>query len=76
MPCAAMGIPVIFITDAPLNERFDVLQGILPIYHYRRVKYIDWNPKPADIDNLKNAITANAIDRIHGVQNDYSIKRL
>jgi hypothetical protein len=50
-----------------------VLQGILPIYHYRDVKYIDWDPAPAEIDDLKNAIIANAVDRIHGVQ-DYGSK--
>ena len=56
MPCIAMGIPVIFISKSVYNVRFDVLQGIVPIYTYKDIKYIDWNPKPAQIAELQNAI--------------------
>lgn len=41
MPCIALGIPVIFIVDNPFNERFDVLSGIVPIYSYKDIRYID-----------------------------------
>ncbi len=64
MPCVAMGIPVIFITDKPHDERFDVLRGILPIYHYRDMKYVNWNPKPANIDTIKKLILNNAMAQI------------
>ena len=64
MPCIAMGIPVVFITDNPKDERFDVLRGIIPVYHYRDVKYIDWNPNAADISELKAAILDNAIAQL------------
>lgn len=59
MPCIALGIPVIFIVDNPFNERFDVLSGIVPIYSYKDIRYIDWNPAPVNIENLKQAILFN-----------------
>lgn len=64
MPCIAMGIPVIFIAKNLFNARYDVLQGIVPIYSYKDIKYIDWNPAPANIDILKEAILSNAIAQI------------
>jgi hypothetical protein len=76
MPCVAMGIPVVFITDTPKNERFDVLQGILPIYSHHDIKYVDFSPAPADIDVLKSAIISNAVDRVHGKKEFSSIKEL
>lgn len=66
MPCVAMGIPVIFITDRPYDERFDVLRGILPIYSYRDIYWINWNPTAPDITILKSAIIDNAIAQITG----------
>ncbi len=64
MPCIAMGIPVIFVAKNVNNERYDILQGIVPIYDYRDIKYINWNPSAPDIDDLKNAIISNAIAQI------------
>lgn len=69
MPCIAMGIPVIFISKSLYNVRFDVLQGIVPVYTYKDIKYINWNPKPADIDELKLAITQNAIAQVTNAPN-------
>ncbi|GHU73509.1 hypothetical protein FACS189450_13430 [Spirochaetia bacterium] len=67
MPCIAMGIPVIFIhEDAKDCERFDVLQGIIPMYRPQDAKYINWNPSPTNIDCLKKAIIKNTNDRIIG----------
>ena len=66
MPCIAMGIPIIFIAKNVVNERYDILQGIVPIYDYRDIKYIDWNPEAPNIDKLKKAITDNAIAQIEG----------
>ncbi len=67
MPCIAMGIPVIFITDNKYDERFDVLQGIIPVYDYHDMRYVKWNPAPADISRLKTAILNNAIAQITAV---------
>ncbi len=64
MPCIAMGIPVVFICDHPSDERFDVLRGIIPVYRYRDVKYVNWKPGKVNINKLKNAIINNAIAQI------------
>lgn len=60
MPCIAMGIPVVFISKALVNARFDVLQGLVPVYYYKDIKYVDWMPKAVNIDDMKNAIIRNA----------------
>ena len=66
MPCVAMGIPVVFITDEPSNMRFDVIQGILPIYSYKDMNYVNWSPEPVNIDYIKKTIINNAVARIKG----------
>lgn len=66
MPCVAMGIPVVFITDEPNNMRFDVIQGILPVYSYKDMNYVNWSPEPVNIDYIKKAIINNAVARIKG----------
>lgn len=69
MPCIAMGIPVVFIAKNVNNERFDVLQGIVPIYDYRDIKYINWNPEAPDISEFKKVVIENAIAQIKETQN-------
>ena len=65
MPCIAMGIPVIFIHEENnVNERFDVLKGIVPLYSPYEPYEIDWNPAAVNIDDLKIAIKENAFFRI------------
>lgn len=64
MPCIAMGIPVVFIAKNVNNERYDILQGIVPIYDWRDMKYVNWNPAVPNIDNLKRVIIANAVAQI------------
>ena len=64
MPCIAMGIPVIFIAKNVNNERYDILQGIVPIYDHRDMQYINWHPHAPNIESLKKAIIANAIAQI------------
>ena len=64
MPCVAMGIPVVFITDRPRDERFDVLRGILPVYSYRDMGWVKWHPVAPDISKLKESIINNAIAQI------------
>lgn len=72
MPCIAMGIPVVFITDFPMNERFDVIRGIIPIYHYSEIEHINWNPQPVEITELKEAIISNAIEQIQNAKSFYT----
>ncbi len=62
MPCAAMGIPVIFINEDTGNSRFDVLDGIIPCYSPK--SKINWHPKPVNIEKIKSAIKENAVMRI------------
>ncbi|MDR2790729.1 MAG: polysaccharide pyruvyl transferase family protein [Campylobacteraceae bacterium] len=76
MPCAALGIPVVFIHEKSENVRFDVLHGILPIYHPRDMVWLDWNPKAVNIDKLKSAIIKNAIERIAQKSDISSIEEL
>lgn len=64
MPCVAMGIPVVFITDRPRDERFDVLRGILPVYSYRDMMWVKWHPVAPDISKLKESIINNAVAQI------------
>ena len=69
MPCIAMGIPVVFIAKNVNNERYDILQGIVPIYDYRDVKYVNWKPVAPNIDDFKKAIIDNAIAQIKETSN-------
>lgn len=71
-----MGIPVIFIHEDYDNERFDVLDGILPRYSPYHMQFIDWNPQAADIEDLKAAIIENAKDRILQKDNFDNLDRL
>lgn len=59
MPCVAMGIPVIFIHKNLSDCRFDVLNGIIPVYSINTAHRINWNPKAPDIEELKNYIKEN-----------------
>jgi glycosyltransferase involved in cell wall biosynthesis len=57
LPCIAMGIPVVFVTDKSEEERFDVLSGIIPPYHTSRLEKVNWTPDPADVDEIKKIMT-------------------
>lgn len=59
MPCVAMGIPVIFIHKNLSDSRFDVLNGIIPIYSINTPHMISWNPEVPDIEELKNCMKKN-----------------
>ncbi len=76
MPCIAFGIPVVFITTNPKCERFDVLNGIIPVYYYKDIKYINWNPVVPDIAELKSAIINNAVAQITGENCDECRQKL
>lgn len=76
MPNIAMGIPVVFISDNIDDERFDVLEGIIPIYSYRDAARVNWNPDPVEISDLKNAIIKNAISQITGKNGNESAGEL
>jgi len=72
MPCLAMGIPVIYISDFRDESRLDVLNGILPKYTPEDARIINWNPKAPNIENLKKAIKNNAEANILASYHNYS----
>lgn len=76
MPCIAMGIPVVFISDHVSDSRFDVLSGIIPVYSYKDMKYVKWNPKAPKITKLKTAIINNAIAQITNTNTQEARKAL
>jgi hypothetical protein len=53
LPCLGMGIPVIFVTDKDLDERFDVLTGLIPVYNADSLESINWAPEPIDVEFLQ-----------------------
>jgi len=73
MPCVAMGIPVVFIHEQADNIRFDVLNGIIPRYSIKSKNWINWNPKPVDIEDLKQVIKQNVFYRLEQYSKKYSI---
>ena len=73
MPCLAMGIPVIFIHDFIHNPRFDVLDGVIPIYTTKRRVKIDWDPVLPNIEDLKTIIKENAMLQICRAAEKYGL---
>lgn len=63
LPCAAFGIPVILAKDV-IDTRFSFLEKYFPVYDRSLYSQIDWNPKPINLENQKNIILKNAIERI------------
>lgn len=64
-PCIAMGIPVVFLCDE-ISFRYDVIKNYLPIYDVANINKgsVDWNPQIVELDNLKETMLQNAIERI------------
>jgi hypothetical protein len=67
LPCIAMGIPVIAfsprskdrfqtISDA---QRFSGLMQIARVHRVEDASAVDWNPRPCDVDDLKQKITCD-----------------
>lgn len=54
MPCATMGIPVIYCYDNKYDARASVIQEILPIYDIKHFKEIDWNAQVPDMEDIKD----------------------
>ncbi len=56
-PCAAMGIPVILVSNA-FGPRFLFIDCFLPLYTPDKYQEIDWNPKSSIPEPAKEAVTA------------------
>ncbi len=52
-PCIAMGIPVILARDT-YNKRFSAIEKLTRIYIKEEYDDINWNPKPINVEKLKN----------------------
>lgn len=63
VPCMAMGIPVILAAEYK-GITFDWINQFIPMYLPENVNEIDWNPRAADIDGVKDLIKSTAIQRI------------
>jgi hypothetical protein len=53
LPCLAMGIPVIFISDKEGDDRFDVLTGLIPIFRGNNLEAVNWNPEPISVEFVR-----------------------
>ena len=47
IPCAAMGIPVVFIHDNINDSRVSIIKSILPFYHTNSLDKVTWQPGPS-----------------------------
>jgi len=63
VPCAAMGIPVIFINQT-YSYRFSWLEGIVDVYTPDRYDSINWSPKEIDCERLKRIMKRIALKRL------------
>ena len=75
LPLMAMGIPVITLhknVDGLLQCRFSGLDQILNCYTRTQYSDIDWNPKPVDIENIKEKTIQAAMGMIKRTYDKYS----
>jgi hypothetical protein len=63
MPCLSAGIPVIFACESP-SFRYSVLSGLIPVHTPKTFSKIDWYPRPADFEGLKNIMLGYASQRV------------
>ncbi|WP_207643856.1 polysaccharide pyruvyl transferase family protein [Desulfitobacterium sp. PCE1] len=71
IPCAAMGIPVVFAKDF-IDQRFSWAEKLIPLYSAEQYKEINWDPKPAEYEPVKQKIASLAISRVKGVAQSIS----
>lgn len=65
-PCIAKGIPVIVAVDE-ISSRFEWINCFIPIYTPDKFNKINWNPQEIDIEEHKELVIANAMERIKKV---------
>ncbi len=72
LPCIAMGIPVIAFLPKPRydgqkgsdEERFSGLMQIAPVHRFGNTAEVDWNPRPIDVEGLKETIARDFRNRV------------
>lgn len=63
IPCVAMGIPVIFVKDF-IDQRFSWAEKLIPLYSAEQYREINWEPKAAEYEWIKQKIVSLAVSRI------------
>lgn len=69
-PCCAMGIPVIMLENNnekhhwSFDPRFPAMNPHIPFYTKEEWSDIDWNPAPADFEDVKEDMISLAVSRI------------
>jgi hypothetical protein len=71
VPCMAMGIPVIFARRR-ISHRSWWLENLIDLYDQSTFNRIDWNPKPLELEAIKQNMIDNAIRRITGAHDEYA----
>lgn len=68
-PCIALGIPVIVTIDN-IDGRFSWLDKLVKLYDSNHYHEIDWNPKPVQIETLKDNIFDIFVKKINKIINE------
>lgn len=74
-PCMAMGIPVILAKEY-YGHPYDLLKKFLPMYSYKNLEQIDWNPGTVDMESYKRIALDCAKKRLLGENADEQIHKL
>ncbi len=74
-PCMAMGIPVILAKEY-YGHPYDFLKKFLPMYSYKNLDQIDWNPEKVDMESYKKIALECAKKRLLGENADEEIRKL
>lgn len=70
VPCAAMGIPVIFACDT-YSSSYAWLEKLIPVYTKEEFGEIDWNPHAIEYEEMKGVILHNASRRLKETKEKY-----
>jgi hypothetical protein len=70
VPCMAMGIPTIFACEQ-YSSSYAWLESIIPVYGASVFKDIDWYPKGANYEDMKEQVLQYAIHRIKHAYKKY-----
>ena len=75
LPCAAMGIPVIFLHHSQNDPRTSLVRSILPYYHVDNLSEIDWSPDvPKAVEVAKKRFKLMFKCRLQDVERQAGIK--
>lgn len=73
MPCAAMGIPVIFCFEKEHDSRASVIKEILPIFGAKNASSIDWNVSAPPMERMKEEIRLMFGYRLQSIESSLGV---